>query len=69
MTKRLLVISSILVATAVFSPYAFSQNPSPSAAPKKAAKEKSPPSKLFDMDSAKTTGPITTEIYADEAFF
>ena len=69
MTKRSLLIWLISMAAAVVLPCAFSQSPLPSAAPKKAAKEKSPPSKLFDMDSAKTTGPITTEIYADEAFF
>ncbi|MEP6603066.1 MAG: LptA/OstA family protein [Spartobacteria bacterium] len=34
----------------------------------KAAKEKSPGNKLFGGD-AKTTGPITTEIFSEEAFF
>lgn len=68
MTKRLLLVSMILMAMA-FALRAFSQSPSPSAAPKKPAKEKSSPNKLLGLDSAKTTGPITTEIYADEAFF
>lgn len=68
MTTRLFLVGWILMA-AVFSPCAFSQSPSPSAGPKKPAKEKSSPNKLLGLDSAKTTGPITTEIYADEAFF
>ena len=68
MTKRSLLVSLIFVAAA-FSPCAFSQSPSPSAAPKKPEKEKSSPNKLLGLDSTKTTGPITTEIYADEAFF
>jgi lipopolysaccharide transport protein LptA len=68
MTKRLSLVWLISMAV-VFSPCAFSQSPSPSAPPKKPAKEKSSPNKLLGLDSAKTTGPITTEIYADEAFF
>lgn len=68
MTKRSLLVWLISM-VAVLSPSGFSQTPSPSAAPKKPAKEKSSPNKLLGLDSAKTTGPITTEIYADEAFF
>jgi lipopolysaccharide transport protein LptA len=36
---------------------------------KKEKAEKSPANKLFGTDAAKTNEPVTTEIYADEAFF
>jgi lipopolysaccharide transport protein LptA len=52
---------------------ASSPTPSPAAKPKKEDKKEKPSpdktSPLFGMKGAPTNGPVTTEIYADDAFF
>jgi lipopolysaccharide transport protein LptA len=52
------------------SPRAIAQSPTPAAKKEeKSADEKAPMNKLFGSDATKSNEPITTEIYADEAFF
>ena len=59
-------LSAQSAASAAESPGSSGKKPDKSTA---AAKENSPKNKLFGPDAAKSTEPITTEIYADEAFF
>jgi lipopolysaccharide transport protein LptA len=59
---------ALIVLTLMASPMLFGQKATPSASPAK-ADDKSAVNKLFGPDATKSNEPITTEIYADAAFF
>lgn len=66
MRRWTITLAILAVATQV---WAQKGAPSPAPAAKKSPEEKAPVNKLFGSDAAKSNEPITTEIYADEAFF
>ena len=69
MKMRAALIFLILAIVAIGRPCAIAQSPTPAKKAETTASEKASMNKLFGTDAAKSGEPITTEIYADEAFF
>lgn len=73
--RKLAIVMGLVLVLAVAASHAAAPSPAPSpktpgkAPAGKSDKDNSPANKLFGPDAMKTEGPVTTEIYSDEAFF